>query len=391
MIKQRSEIRFNSVIVYSLVLNAGAAFMWPLVTVYLHNYLHKTLTLAGLTLLAMSCFMMLGNYLGGYLFDHWSPYKTTIISALISTSAIVTLIFFHGWPIFSIMLLFVGFGDGACMTLLNSYAASIKTRSTRSIFNVLYIGQNFGIVIGTLMVGFLLKHGVTLVFIATSVFYAALMIITIIEFNVKVDRRAPSKPVTPGAPVETNVGGMILSICGVVLAVYLAYALWESVIPVHMTNLHIPFENYSLLWTLNGLMIVIGQPFVNRIGTHFKLSTQTYVGVFIFAASFIWLIFARDYSAFVMVMVVTTIGEMIGFPGIPAWIDSLSTPQQRGKFQGLYNLFMSCGRAVGPLIGGIVLDYASYRELFSLAAGLIIIFAVILWAMNKRRVLMMTK
>ena len=391
MIKQRSEIRFNSVIVYSLVLNAGAAFMWPLVTVYLHNYLHKTLTLAGLTLLAMSCFMMLGNYLGGYLFDHWSPYKTTIISALISTSAIVTLIFFHGWPIFSIMLLFVGFGDGACMTLLNSYAASIKTRSTRSIFNVLYIGQNVGIVIGTLMVGFLLKHGVTLVFIATSVFYAALMIITIIEFNVKVDRRAPSKPVTPGAPVETNVGGMILSICGVVLAVYLAYALWESVIPVHMTNLHIPFENYSLLWTLNGLMIVIGQPFVNRIGTHFKLSTQTYVGVFIFAASFIWLIFAREYSAFVMVMVVTTIGEMIGFPGIPAWIDSLSTPQQRGKFQGLYNLFMSCGRAVGPLIGGIVLDYASYRELFSLAAGLIIIFAVILWAMNKRRVLMMTK
>lgn len=391
MIKQRSEIRFNSVIVYSLVLNAGAAFMWPLVTVYLHNYLHKTLTLAGLTLLAMSCFMMLGNYLGGYLFDHWSPYKTTIISALISTSAIVTLIFFHGWPIFSIMLLFVGFGDGACMTLLNSYAASIKTRSTRSIFNVLYIGQNVGIVIGTLMVGFLLKHGVTLVFIATSVFYAALMIITIIEFNVKVDRRAPSKPVTPGAPVEKNVGGMILSICGVVLAVYLAYALWESVIPVHMTNLHIPFENYSLLWTLNGLMIVIGQPFVNRIGTHFKLSTQTYVGVFIFAASFIWLIFARDYSAFVMVMVVTTIGEMIGFPGIPAWIDSLSTPQQRGKFQGLYNLFMSCGRAVGPLIGGIVLDYASYRELFSLAAGLIIIFAVILWAMNKRRVLMMTK
>lgn len=391
MIKQRSEIRFNSVIVYSLVLNAGAAFMWPLVTVYLHNYLHKTLTLAGLTLLAMSCFMMLGNYLGGYLFDHWSPYKTTIISALISTSAIVTLIFFHGWPIFSIMLLFVGFGDGACMTLLNSYAASIKTRSTRSIFNVLYIGQNVGIVIGTLMVGFLLKHGVTLVFIATSVFYAALMIITIIEFNVKVDRRAPSKPVTPGAPVETNVGGMILSICGVVLAVYLAYALWESVIPIHMTNLHIPFENYSLLWTLNGLMIVIGQPFVNRIGTHFKLSTQTYVGVFIFAASFIWLIFARDYSAFVMVMVVTTIGEMIGFPGIPAWIDSLSTPQQRGKFQGLYNLFMSCGRAVGPLIGGIVLDYASYRELFSLAAGLIIIFAVILWAMNKRRVLMMTK
>ncbi len=80
-----------------------------------------------------------------------------------------------------------------------------------------------------------------------------------------------------------------------------------------MTNLHIPFENYSLLWTLNGLMIVIGQPFVNRIGSHFKLSTQTYTGVAIFAASFIWLIFARDYTAFVLVMIMTTIGEMMVF------------------------------------------------------------------------------
>lgn len=341
--------------------------MWPLVTVYMHNYLHKSLTLAGLTLLAMSVFMMLGNYLGGYLFDRWSPYLTTIISVLISTSAIITLIFFHGWPIFSILLLFVGFGDGCCMTLLNSYAASIKSRSTRAIFNVLYIGQNIGIVIGTLMVGFLLKHGVTVVFMVTSLFYLTLLIITLIDFNVAVDRRAPTKVVTPGAPPESNVNKMVMAICGVVLAVYLAYTLWESVVPVHMTNLHISFENYSLLWTLNGLMIVFGQPFVNRVSTKVKLSTQTYVGATIFSASFVCLIFAKTYPAFIFVMVITTIGEMIGFPGIPAWIDSLSTPQQRGKFQGMYNLFMSCGRAVGPLFGGIILDFASYWGLLSRA------------------------
>ncbi|WP_054748353.1 MDR family MFS transporter [Lentilactobacillus rapi] len=385
MFKKRSEIRFNSVIIYSLILNAGASFMWPLVTVYMHNYLHKSLTLAGFTLLAMSGFMMLGNYLGGYLFDRWSPYLSTIISVLISTSAIVALIFFHDWPMFSILLLFVGFGDGSCMTLLNSYAASIKSRSTRAIFNILYIGQNVGIVIGTLMVGFLLKHGVTVVFMVTSLFYAALLIITLIDFNVEVDRRIPDKAITRGAPPEINVNKMVLAICGVVLAVYLAYALWESVVPVHMTNLHIPFENYSLLWTLNGLMIVFGQPFVNRVSTRIKLSTQTYVGSMVFAASFICLIFAKTYPAFILVMVITTLGEMIGFPGIPAWIDSLSTPQQRGKFQGMYNLFMSCGRAVGPLFGGLILDFASYRGLFMLAAGLIIIFMVILMVVNRSR------
>ncbi len=360
--------------------------MWPLVTVYMHNYLHKSLTLAGMTILAMSIFMMVGNYLGGYLFDRWSPYKSAIISVLISLSAIIGLVFFHGWPMFSILLLFVGFGDGACMTLLNSYAASIKSRSTRDIFNVLYIGQNLGIVIGTLMVGFLLARGITTVFIVAAVFYFVLVVITLFDFNVAVQRRAPAKKIQRGAPHETTVGPMILAICGVVLGVYLSYALWESVISVHMTNLHIPFENYSLLWTLNGLMIVFGQPFVNRIGGHFKLSTQTYVGVFIFALSFIGLIFSKAYYEFVIVMVVTTIGEMIGFPGIPAWIDNLSTPQQRGKFQGMYNLFMSLGRALGPLIGGVLLDFAPYGVLFSFAAGIILIFLVVLMILNRQRV-----
>ncbi len=385
MLTKRKEIRFSSIVVYALLLNAGAAFMWPLVTVYMHNYLHKSLTLAGVTILVMSLFMMLGNYLGGYLFDRWSPYRAAIISVLTSTSAIVALIFFHGWPMFGLLLLFVGFGDGACMTLLNSYAASVKSRSTRAIFNVLYIGQNVGIVIGTLMVGFLLAHGVTTVFIVAACFYAALLVITLIEFNIEVERRVPKKQVQRGAPQETTLGSMILAICGVVLALYLAYALWESVISVHMTNLHIPFENYSLLWTLNGLMIVFGQPFVNRLGNHFKLSTQTYIGVFIFALSFVGLIFAKQYYAFVLVMIVTTIGEMIGFPGIPAWIDSLSTPQQRGQFQGMYNLFMSFGRALGPLIGGVFLDFAPYSVLFSFAAGLIIVFLVILMILNHQR------
>ena len=388
MFKKRTEIRFNSVIIYALILNAGAAFMWPLVTVYLHNYLHKSLTLAGMTILAMSCFMMLGNYLGGYLFDRWSPFKTAVISVLISTGAIVVLIFFHGWPMFSIMLLFVGLGDGACMTLLNSYVASIKSRSTRAIFNILYIGQNLGIVIGTLMVGVLLKNGVTTVFIVAAIFYLTLFIITLIDFNVPVDRRAPIKAsdkVTPGAPIETNANWLVLAICGIVLAVYLAYALWESVIAVHMTSLGIAFEKYSLLWTLNGLMIVFGQPIINRIGNHFKMSTQTYVGVAIFAASFIGLIFAKEYPAFIVVMIVTTIGEMIGFPGIPAWIDSLSTPKQRGKYQGYFNLFLSAGRALGPLLGGIILDFASYRVLFSSAAGLILFFLIILMGTSWQR------
>lgn len=131
---------------------------------------------------------------------------------------------------------------------------------------------------------------------------------------------------------------LILLMCLMVFAIYASYALWESVISVHMTNLGIPFRNYSLLWTLNGFMIVIGQPFVNRLFVNLKLPVQIGIGVFIFATSFFLLVFTSQYYMFIIVMVVLTIGEMIGFPGMPAWIDALAVNGRKGKYQACTTL-----------------------------------------------------
>lgn len=383
MIKERTEIRFSSVLIYSLLLNAGAAFMWPLVTVYMHDYLGKSMSLAGIVLFLMSMMMVLGSYVAGVLFDKWSPYKTAVLSILTSTIGIAILVFFHGWPVFGIMLMFVGFGDGAGLTLLNSYSTTIKSRSTRSVFNIIYIGNNLGVVIGTLLTGFLLDKGISLLFSVALIFYVILLLITIFEFNVKFDltRKRNRKKAAQG-PRRLN--RTILLICLLVLSLYISYSLWESIISVHMTSLGISFEKYSLLWTLNGVMIVTLQPLVNRLGSHFKLSTQTYVGVIIFALATVGLIFARHYTAFIMAMVFTTIGEIIAFPGMPTWIDSLSAPEDRGRYQGMFNAFVSIGRALGPVIGGFVLQYSTDTVLFSFSGVLIIFFLIILVIRNKK-------
>ncbi len=100
--------------------------------------------------------------------------------------------------------------------------------------------------------------------------------------------------------------------------------------PVHMEALHISFEQYSLIWPVNGLLIVIGQPIINRVGLHFNMIRQIAVGVLIFAASFIMLIWAKNYLWFVIIMVVLTFGEMNGLPasrrGLIVWL----MPRQRG-------------------------------------------------------------
>lgn len=69
----------------SLIINTGVSFIWPLTTIYIHNYLHETLTIAGIVLFINSAFTMVGNALGGFLFDKWHPYQTLLTGVSIST------------------------------------------------------------------------------------------------------------------------------------------------------------------------------------------------------------------------------------------------------------------------------------------------------------------
>jgi len=381
MWKTKREVSMPGIVAATLLLNAAAACMWPLTTVYMHDQLHQTLTLAGIALLGMSLCMILGNWLGGWLFDNWSPFLSGIVGTLCSFVPMTLLIFFHGWPVFGIMLLFIGLGDGIVMTVVNSFAATVKSVESRKVFNYLYIGMNLGVVIGTLMVGVLMKHGVTLVFGVAALSYLALLLIFLFDFRAKIEKKTYAHAKGPDKPAQLN---LIWLISALVFALYMSYSLWESVISVHMTGLGISFEKYSLLWTLNGLMIVFGQPIVNRLAADFKLSSQIWVGTLVFILSFLLLVFAKSYAMFVITMVILTLGEMTGFPGIPAWIDGLAGDNDKGKFQGIYNMAISFGRAVGPLYGGMIIEYGSYQSLFWSVTALMLVALGAVLLCNRR-------
>lgn len=378
--KPATEVKMKWVVLASFFNNAGAAFLWPLTTVYMHNYLHQSLATAGLVLFIMSCAMIAGNYLGGILFDHWHPYKTAIASVSIATLAVITLIFWHSWPVFAVLLVIVGFGDGANITVVNAYAASIKGQSARYVFNILYMALNVGVVVGTLLVGFLLDLGVTVVFAVTSVCYMAFLVLTVLMFNVTVKRTEVEK-VTATVASKAHHEKLVWLICLVTATAYLSYVLWESVMAVHLTNMHIPFYAYSLLWTMNGILIIVGQPFVNKLAPYVKLRRQIEIGMLIFATSFFLLIFAKTFSFFIVDFLILTVGEMLGLPAMPALIDEITDPSQTGKYQGMVNMSMSIGRAIGPLYGGLIIDHANYSILF---LSVTVMMVVSLIAMSAR-------
>jgi MFS family permease len=62
----------------------GSSFLWPLNTIYIHDHLGKSLSIAGVVLMLNSAASVIGNLFGGSLFDKIGGYKSILLGICIS-------------------------------------------------------------------------------------------------------------------------------------------------------------------------------------------------------------------------------------------------------------------------------------------------------------------
>ncbi|KRL00467.1 MDR family MFS transporter [Liquorilactobacillus capillatus] len=372
------EIHLSWLLIGSLIASTGTSFVWPLTTVYMHDYLHQSLTTAGIVLALESLVMIGGSYFGGYIYDHLNSHRWLLAAIGLVMLSMFTLIFFNGWPAYPILLIINGFGGAITNTIINSLATSIKKYDSRYVFNMLYFTANIGVVLGTMLVGFVIAINIRYIFAITFVLFFLFFIIAKKFYrNPEKNKQKQSRKEKANTALKTTTRNII--IIALILLTYLAiqigYSQWQSNLAVYMQTLGIAISKYSLLWTLNGLLIVLGQPVINFIDEHFKVNeyVKIYVGFLLFATAFMSLIFAKDYPHFILSMIIVTVGEVITFPTISSLVNRLSSPDEKGRFQGFVSIAASLGHAVGPLFGGLIIEFGSYEVLFVCMVILVVI------------------
>ncbi len=354
----------------------GNSFVWPLTTIYMHNQLHESLTVSGIVLLFYSGANVIGSYISGLLFDKRNPRYLMLGGTVLATLVIATMIFFNDWPIYAILLTAIGFFNGWIITMVNSFGTKLRMDG-RYVFNMLYFANNLGMVIGTTIVGPLYQgaHGnIGPLFLITTVLYILFTLVVFFFFH----EDPHPQPVDEARfksdePVVTKIPRANLWICWVffitLCIVWTMYEQWSSNLSVFMTEQGISMTKYSLLWTLNGVLIVIIQLLLTWLNRFYNNPyVQVYIGIFTVGLSFVLLLFATNYLWFVIAMIILTIGEATAFPTMPAIVNSLSPVEVKGKYQGILNAFSSLGKAFGPLFGGLVIGAASYHVLFIICA-----------------------
>lgn len=386
----KNETPLRWLLIAGFVNSFALSFVWPLTTIYLHDDLHKSLIIIGNILLVNSFAAVFGNLLGGKLFDKFSPYHLFIASIIGMMLTQLTLTFFHGWPAYPILLIAQGFFSGMISTMINSYGTNVKQRDGRYVFNMLYFTSNFGMVFGTLVVGYLFKINVALLFLLAFVVYVGLLLLATKQFNVKIERNTTVREQKNVKVPRVN-SVIIYTFLASLVVIWIMYAQWLGNLSVYMTSLGFSLSQYSVLWSINGVLIAVVQlilNFTNATERRWMMFVQIFGGFVFIAGSFLVLSHSVHYVGFIVAMSVITIGEATAFPMIPALVNELSPFEKKGHFQGLAGSASGLGRAFGPLMGGIVIQSAGYRSLFLLGVYVVtfvLIATVIIWALYYKR------
>lgn len=384
----KKEVSFIAVLLGAFFTSFGMSFIWPLTSVYLHDNLHISLTLVGLVLFFNSLASVIGNVVGGLGFDRRNPYYLMLAGGIVMTVTLIVLILFHQAVPFAICLFFLGLAAGWNGTLVSALGATLKRFDGRYVFNMIYFVQNFGIVIGSSVVGFLYDWDLRLPFFVSTLISLGFLAVVLIGYHpLRNLKRATNERKTDKTKIKLPKMNqyLMITLLSMLLITWTMYQQWGSNVSVYMTSLGIPFRYYSVLWTVNAGLILLIQFFIVRYGQYIKNHFMPiYIGILMFAFSFVVLSVAKQYYLFVTAMVLLTIGEALAFPQVPVIVNRITPEGVKGKYLGLVNSFGSAGRAISPLFGGLMIETFSYRTLFIVAVFFNLAILLVVWLARQK-------
>lgn len=355
------------ILTIAMVINAmGMSMLFPLNTLYITNVLKGTIAVAGVILMIQQGFNIIGNILGGWSYDKFGAKTTILFGIIFSTVIVFILIFISEISVYAVLIILLGLSNGLIFPSIYAMAGALWPEGGRKTYNLIYVANNLGVAFGPILGGIAFQFAPRLIFVAytsTFIFFLFLVLFgftkenwdTITLSSVE-GRLQVASGQNPFKLRYINFAPLMLLSLGFLLA-WIPYSQWSTSISVHMNTIGISYSKYTLLWTINGIVIVLGQPLIAFLTKNVLKSykSQIYTGLTIYIIAFVILYFNPFfYLGFVIAMFIITFGEMLAWPSFPAAAAELAPPDKRGFYQGVISSFGSGGRMFGVLLAGLL-------------------------------------
>jgi len=344
-----------------LVMATGFSICLPFLALYLYQDRGLSMTMVGLIILGAGLCSAVTQAFGGALSDRFGRRPVLIIASSISVflySGLAVLIGISA-PVWAIAIVYAAGRSVLTITrpVISAMVADYTPKEKlMEAYGILRIGANIGWAAGPAIGGYLadfLPYGWLFGIAALACSVVFLIVFFFIrESSHWVSRSAGFRSMLPPADDRVFLAFVGLSVLLFIVMGQMASTL--SIFAVDMVGFST--SQYGLLLTLNGLIVILFQYPMTVALRRLAKYRALILGSLFYVFGYLSLGWITQFGWALGAMAIITTGEIIHAPVTLSVIGELSPRDQRGRYMGSYGLSQTVGIAVGPLLGGVLID-----------------------------------
>ena len=407
-----------------LVASFGFSLVFPFLTIYLTTSLGASAAEAGLVLGAYSVCSIFSNAAGGWLADRFG--RKIVMTVSITLTAIVVALMGQVSDLRAVgaLTMVLGLVDPPFIPAARAAVADVVPEEKRArAYSLLSVAASIGWIAGPAIGAGLAVLGYSFLFFVSGVILAGYTFILIFGFQEtkpKTDtaamlagghptgsdegRRAAEVPIDPDAlyaglgqasraRVTLNAADPALArriflaflpICVIIHAVSFQ---WVATLPIHANrDLGVSTTTWGLLFAFNGILILLFQLRVTSSTERLLKPRAMALGLVAYGLAYLAIapVAGPDGAvpALALVVILATVGEMLVYPYQASFVADLSPVAVRGRYQGMLGAAVGVGSAVGPPVGGLMLDLAPGAPTWIAVSAAAVVAAGGLWVLG---------
>ncbi|MQL56043.1 MFS transporter [Acidianus ambivalens] len=329
----------------------SGSIIWPFIGFALYEVYHFSLDFVSLFYIIQGVISVLAYIIGGYMTDFLGRVKSMVISSL-SASISLLLAFLLNLPLAIVFFILLQTFFNSIYNVSNTSMVGDLNKEFKGLvisFSRIRVGINAGWAIGPVIGGILFTISGFRELLLVSSIISLLpipLLFSLPDFKGKIGISLNLSKEFILFLIPTFLTFMIMGQLGFSLLTYYNLIVGLSTFQV------------SLLFMVNGLLIVIFQEFIGR-----RLTTKMIIlGMIIYAFSYLSVAFVTNFILAVIDIVFITLAEMIVSPLSQAIASSLSRDEVRGREIGIYGMVTALGRVLGSSYAGFLMNYYLYSS-----------------------------
>jgi MFS family permease len=339
------------------LVNRLGSFVQPFLVLYLTHDRHLSAGTAGAVAAAVGAGTVAAQLVGGWLADRVGRRLTMLICFFGTAAALILLGSARAMVMIWVAAFLVGLlGDLFRPAVQATVADLLQPGERVRAYGLLFWAINLGFSVSTVSAGVLASIGYGLLFwlnAGTSVIAGVVIWAMVPESRPVLDEGTPRRPLLAVALRDTVFLLMILIQIGYATIYFQGY----STLPLAMAEDGLPSQTYGLVIALNGVVIVLIQPFLGKWLVKLDRPKLLAASMLVVGLGFGIGAVVHSWWGYGLSVVVWTIGE-IGFAAvIGAVFADLAPVDLRGRYMGLSGMAFGVGTVVGPLAGTNALEH----------------------------------